>query len=407
MSRDAFFLEPSPPFRLDLTVWTLRRRPDNAVDRWDGRTYRRVLPLSSGLVEVAVTQVGPAETPRLQVSVEGQPLRASVRSEVTSALERLLGLWIDLAGFYRLAALEKELADLARRFHGMKPPRYATVFESLVVGIASQQISRTVSILVLNRLTETCGAAFHDGDRVVHAFPRPQDLADLRSEELRPLGFSRQKERAIVELARSVLKGSLDLEGLAQLHDEEAIERLFSLRGVGRWTAEYVLLRGLGRTHIFPGDDVGARNNLKRWLNLEQPLDYEAVRRTLEHWHPHAGLIYFHMLLDRLSEAGVMEASQPQAEKQTHEEQQPENTPMKRTFKIGDHVEWNSEAGRVRGTIRKKLVSATRFKTYTVRASKEEPQYLIKSDKTDHLAMHKGTALTKIRKSTAHPNRRN
>ncbi|HEX5177622.1 MAG TPA: DUF2945 domain-containing protein [Chthoniobacteraceae bacterium] len=65
-------------------------------------------------------------------------------------------------------------------------------------------------------------------------------------------------------------------------------------------------------------------------------------------------------------------------------------------FKVGDHVEWNSEAGRVRGTIRKKVTSAIKFKTYTVRASKEEPQYLIKSDKTDHLAMHKGSALKKL-----------
>ncbi|WHZ14631.1 MAG: uncharacterized protein OJF52_001470 [Nitrospira sp.] len=69
---------------------------------------------------------------------------------------------------------------------------------------------------------------------------------------------------------------------------------------------------------------------------------------------------------------------------------------MKPEFKVGDHVEWNSEAGKVRGTIKKKVVSPVRFKTYTVRASKEEPQYLIKSDKTDHLAMHKGSALTKI-----------
>jgi hypothetical protein len=72
---------------------------------------------------------------------------------------------------------------------------------------------------------------------------------------------------------------------------------------------------------------------------------------------------------------------------------------MKHIFKIGDHVEWNSEAGRVRGTIKKKITSAIKFKTYTVRASKEESQYLIKSDKTDHLAMHKGAALKKIRKT--------
>ena len=73
-------------------------------------------------------------------------------------------------------------------------------------------------------------------------------------------------------------------------------------------------------------------------------------------------------------------------------------TPAKDEFKVGDHVEWNSEAGRVRGTIKKKVTKAIKFKTYTVRASKEEPQYLIKSDKTDHLAMHKGTALKKLAK---------
>jgi hypothetical protein len=73
--------------------------------------------------------------------------------------------------------------------------------------------------------------------------------------------------------------------------------------------------------------------------------------------------------------------------------------PMKHEFNIGDHVEWNSEAGRVRGTIKKKITAAIKFRTYTVRASKDEPQYLIKSDKTDHLAMHKGAALKKIRKT--------
>ena len=69
---------------------------------------------------------------------------------------------------------------------------------------------------------------------------------------------------------------------------------------------------------------------------------------------------------------------------------------MKHAFKVGDHVSWNSEAGRVRGTIRKKISSPIQFKGYTVRASKEEPQYLIESDKTDHQAMHKGSALRKI-----------
>ena len=70
---------------------------------------------------------------------------------------------------------------------------------------------------------------------------------------------------------------------------------------------------------------------------------------------------------------------------------------MTTNFKAGDHVEWNSEAGRVRGIIQKKVTSETEFMGRTRHASKEEPHYVIKSDKTDHLAMHKGSALKKLR----------
>jgi len=76
---------------------------------------------------------------------------------------------------------------------------------------------------------------------------------------------------------------------------------------------------------------------------------------------------------------------------------------MAHVFKVGDHVEWNSEAGRVRGTIKKKITSEITFKGYKVHASKEEPQYLIESDTTDHQAMHKGSALKRSSKSTAGP----
>jgi DNA-3-methyladenine glycosylase II len=128
----------------------------------------------------------------------------------------------------------------------------------------------------------------------------------LEPERLKRLKFSRQKARALLELSDAVVEGEMNLEGLALLDDEAAVARLLQLWGVGRWTAEYALLRGLGRLHVFPGDDVGARNNLQRWLRLKKPLDYEGVHRTLIQWKPYAGLIYFHLLLDRLAEAGMI-----------------------------------------------------------------------------------------------------
>lgn len=79
---------------------------------------------------------------------------------------------------------------------------------------------------------------------------------------------------------------------------------------------------------------------------------------------------------------------------------------MAHDFKVGDHVEWNSEAGRVRGTIVKKVTTAVKFKGYTRHASKDEPQYQIKSDKTDHVAMHKGSALKKVRARRSSPRKK-
>jgi hypothetical protein len=67
------------------------------------------------------------------------------------------------------------------------------------------------------------------------------------------------------------------------------------------------------------------------------------------------------------------------------------------TFKVGDRVGWNSEAGPVTGVIRKRISSPMKFKGYTVRASAEEPQYLIESEKTDHLAVHRAAALHRLR----------
>jgi DNA-3-methyladenine glycosylase II len=289
---------------LDLTVWALRRRANNEIDRWDGVTYRRALVVEDEPVEVAVTQTAPPDSPRLRVTVTGAEDIASVKKPVISLLNKMLGLQVDLGPFDQFANHQAKLGPLVRRFLGMRPPRFPSVFEALINGIACQQMSLTVGVILLNRLTRTCGPCLELNGEETHAFPRPQDLAHRDPESLRRLGFSRQKVRAIIESARAIVARKLDLESLDESTDEEALANLRKLRGVGRWTAEYILLRGLGRWHIFPGDDVGARNNLTRWLELSEDLDYESVGRTLARWTAYSGLIYFHLLLDRLAENG-------------------------------------------------------------------------------------------------------
>ena len=294
-----FSFDPVPPFRLDLTVWTLRRRPVNAVDRWDGKTYRRGLVFDNQPVEMAVTQTGPT----LEVTVTGARLASSITSAVTLVLQRMLGTHVDLTAFYDFASRDPKLNKLVHRFRGAKPPRFPSVFEALVNGISCQQLSLTVGITLLNRLAEHCGLAAGSS---IYCFPRPEDLVTMTPAEFRGLGYSGNKSRALIELSQAIIDGRLNLETLVERDDQEITRRLLEMRGIGRWTAEYALLRGVGRIDLFPGDDVGARNNLARWLKLRTPLDYARVSRVLKTRKRYAGLLYFHLLLDRLDEAGYL-----------------------------------------------------------------------------------------------------
>ena len=220
-------------------------------------------------------------------------------------MRRLLGVDVDLGEFYRRARLDPHLDPLAQRYRGLKPPRFPTMFECLVNAIACQQLTLTVGIVLLNRLADTYGPTGPTVSGAAgHAFPDAADLASSTPAGLRQLGLSSRKAGSILQLARCVADGGLDLAGLSTLSDETVRASLQQLGGVGRWSAEYTLLRGLGRLAVFPGDDVGARNNLARRLHLDAPLDYDSVRRAVAPWAPFAGLAYFHLLVERIDAAG-------------------------------------------------------------------------------------------------------
>jgi len=252
-------------------------------------------------VLLQVSQSGTRRSPRLHITAQAHRIPRDAKAYITQSLELLLGLRVNMRPFYRLAKADRCLSKLTGRLMGLKPPRFPSIFEAIVNGIACQQLSLHVGLTLLNRLTMRAGVPFASPSGTRHAFPRAQDISELSVRALRRLGFSTNKGIALRQLSKHVVSGQFDVEGLAHLRDEQAMESLLALRGVGRWTAEYVLLRGLGRTNVFPADDVGARNNLTRWLKIERHLDYSSVQQVLAQWHPYSGMIYFHLLIDSLT----------------------------------------------------------------------------------------------------------
>jgi DNA-3-methyladenine glycosylase II len=298
-------LSTASPFRLDLTSWALRRREKNAVDRWDGSRYTRVIAVDSSPVRLTVTQETTGAEPVLIVSLH-PGAGDQLREDTGLLVQKILGLTVDLQPFYVLARDNELLRPLVEQFSGVRPPRFPSVFEALVNSIACQQVTLDLGILLLNRLSERFGPAVNDHGTVQHGFPGPADLAEATEEALRQLGFSHQKARAIRELAADVVADRLDLASLDSMTNREAVDYLSTIRGIGRWSAEYVLLRGLGRLDTFPGDDVGAQNNLQRLFHLVDKPNYEQIRDLTSPWHPYEGLVYFHLLLEKLQTKGVL-----------------------------------------------------------------------------------------------------
>lgn len=304
-----FSVTAEPPFRLDFTAWALRRRPVNIVDRFDGRTYRRVLASHDRPFEIAVSQPD-SSRPWIEVAVRGRGDSPEARSEVMNFLERCLGIKRELKEFYTLASRDGEIGQVIARFRGLKPVRFPSVFEALVNGIACQQISLAAGLSILSRLADAAGMAFSSGAggaEVVHAFPRPSDVAPLDEKDLREIGFSGQKSRFLMELSKAVVEKGFNLENLEETDNASALNFLRRIRGIGRWTAEYALLRGLGRLDVFPGDDVGVRKRLLSVLHLEGPLSYEGTEELVRGWQPYSGLVYLHLLLVDLLARGYID----------------------------------------------------------------------------------------------------
>lgn len=139
-----------------------------------------------------------------------------------------------------------------------------------------------------------------------YAFPTPENLINISDEEFKQVGFSRQKAKTIRNIALGVVNNGIALEKLEDLNNPMALEYLRSFHGIGRWSAEYVLLRGLGRLDVFPGDDVGGQNNLQKLFGLSSRPGYDQSKFQVNKFHPYEGLIYFYMLLNKLYKNGAV-----------------------------------------------------------------------------------------------------
>lgn len=231
------------------------------------------------------------------------PQRAPDPAQVRSLAARVLAADLDLRPFYALTRDDRVLGPVTRALRGLKAFRPASLFQMLVIAITEQQIS-----LAAARIQERILQRFGDPVADLTLFPETGVLARTAVSDLMGCGLSRRKAEYVIGVAQAVEGKTLDLQALTRWSDNEVFERLVALRGFGPWSAEYVLVRGLGRPDRVPADDLGVRTVLGAYFADGERLGPEGVLSSLEPFRPYRGVAVFYLLAHhRLSAARALE----------------------------------------------------------------------------------------------------
>jgi DNA-3-methyladenine glycosylase II len=202
-------------------------------------------------------------------------------AEAAGEIGRLLGLPFELERF-RASVSDPTLRSIVDSLPGLRPTLNPQAFEALVVAITAQQISLHAAASIRGNLVERYGVR-HE---VAWEFPTRERIRELRPRHFTPLGFSRAKAEYVLELAHS----DLEFDGLALLDDERVIAAVTSVRGLGRWTADWFLARHLARPHAWPAGDLGVRKAVSRFYAAGGSVSIEEVRHMSERFAPFENL---------------------------------------------------------------------------------------------------------------------
>ncbi len=165
--------------------------------------------------------------------------------------------------------------------------RKRSPFEALVQSVAYQQLNGTAAATILGRVK-----ALYPHRR----FPTPQDLLDTPLEKLRGAGLSRAKTAAILDIAAQTLAGVVPTRrAMAKMTDEEIIERVTVVRGVGPWTVEMLLIFTLGRQDVLPVSDYGVRKGFAQTYGLKALPSHQELLAHGERWRPHRSIAAWYM----------------------------------------------------------------------------------------------------------------
>ncbi len=271
-----------PPLDFPVMLAFLAKRATPGVERVVAGAYERVEGAADAATRIRVTADPKAH--ELRIEIAGAPPRAI--PGIVRRVRRMFDLDADMASVHAALGEDRLLARAIGRRPGLRVPVGWDGFEVALRGVLGQEISVVAAATLAGRLVREFGGRL----------PTPEDLADA---PLETIGLPRARAAALRSLARAVLDGRIDFGAGQRL--EDFVSRFVELPGMGRWTAQYVALRGLGHPDAFPAGDLGLQQALGRGRRLS-PRETEARSQTWRPWRAYAVLQLWHWSGDRRRE---------------------------------------------------------------------------------------------------------
>jgi len=290
-----FQLQALAPFNFDLCA-QIFSNGDPEIRSYENGEFHQVLRLNGNLV--LISSVGTIEKPKLSITLKSNDaLTAQDENDAKKMVEFIFNLDFDLNFFYNDVENEPVMHQMTQQLYGLKNPTTPTVFESLVDSIVEQQISIKVAITIEHRLAKKFGENIDIEGKTYFVFPTPQNIASASISEVQQVGLSQRKAEYIHGAAELIAESKLNLEKMKTEKDpERIIAELDEIRGIGVWTAELTMLRGMQRLDALPADDFGIKRVISTYYCNGKPIKTAEARKIAEAWGRWKGLAAYYLI---------------------------------------------------------------------------------------------------------------
>lgn len=297
-STETFTVQALAPFNFELTAHIFSSG-DGQIRSYANGVFHQVLRIDGNLVLVKLASSGTVEKPKLTVELtSSNPLTPQGKRIAEETIRFIFNLNFDLYSFYKDVENDPAMNQISQQLYGLKNPTTPTVFESLVDSIVEQQISIKVAHTLEERIVKKFGETLTVDGNTHFAYPTPQSIAAASISEVQQVGLSMRKAEYIQNAAQLIADGKLDLEGMKHEKDpERIIAELDEIKGIGVWTAELTMLRGMQKLDALPADDLGIRRVISTYYCGGKPINAAEAREIAKVWGRWKGLAAFYLII--------------------------------------------------------------------------------------------------------------